>query len=207
MKTTLLRRLSPIPPRRWSQAARAAVAILSEPASRTGLDPSDDRHVHNLICTQLNHPELMRAYFPFLQFLLHGGVLAPRFRELAILRVAWLRQAEYEWTQHVLISRRIGLTDAEISRLAGELDTSQWGPLDVFVIQATDELIHSARMSEETWRRLKLELGVEGLIELIHVIGNYELIAMFASSTELELEEGLEEMRFERFARASGHNN
>jgi alkylhydroperoxidase family enzyme len=192
----------PVPPRQWSEAARAAVAILSEPASRIGLEPSDDTHVHNLVCTQLQHPELMKAYFPFLQYLLRDGVLEPRLRELAILRVAWLRQAEYEWTQHVLISRSVGVTDGEISRLAGEIDAADWDPADALVIQAVDELISSARMSDATWRGLSPNLGVKGMIELIHVIGNYDLIAMFMSSTGLDLEEDVEGVRFEVFAQA-----
>jgi alkylhydroperoxidase family enzyme len=190
-----------LPPRQWGDAARAAIAILSEPASRLGLDPSDDRHVHNLVCTQLQHPELMQTYFPFLQFLLRDGVLEPRSRELAILRVAWLRQAEYEWTQHVLISRTAGVTDAEISRLAGAIDSSEWSPADALVIQAVDELIGSARISDATWNGLEPHLGAKGLIELIHVIGNYDLIAMFMNSTGLELEADVEGVRFGVFAR------
>jgi alkylhydroperoxidase family enzyme len=193
-------RVPPLPPRQWTDAARAAIAILSEPASRIGLDPSDDTHVHNLPCTQLQHPELMRAYFPFLQYLLYEGLLEPRLRELAILRVAWRRQAEYEWTQHVLISRTAGVTDAEISRLAGELEPADWDPVDAFVIQAADELISSARISDATWRGLAPRLGVKGLIELIHVVGNYDLIAMFMNSTGLELEADVDGVRFAAFA-------
>jgi alkylhydroperoxidase family enzyme len=194
-------RVPPVPPRQWSDAARAAIAILSEPASRIGLDPSDDTHVHNLPCTQLQHPELMKAYFPFLQHLLYAGLLEPRLRELAILRVAWLRQAEYEWTQHVLISRGAGVTDAEISRLTGEID-GDWDPVEACVIRAADELLGSARISDATWAGLEPRLGVKGLIELIHVIGNYDLIAMFMNSTGLQLEADVEGLRFAAFARA-----
>jgi alkylhydroperoxidase family enzyme len=198
-------RTPPLPPRDWSDAARAALAILSEPASRIGLDPADGTHVHNLVCTQLRHPELMRAYFPFLRYLLHEGVLEPRLRELAILRVAWLRQAEYEWTQHVLISRSLGVTDAEISALTGpvdpkDVDPKGWDPVEAAVIQAADELIGSARISDQTWRGLEPRLGVQGLIELIHVIGNYDLIAMFMNSTGLDLEEDVAGVRFSVFA-------
>jgi alkylhydroperoxidase family enzyme len=193
-------RAPPLPPREWSDAARAAIAILSEPASRIGLDPSDETHVHNLVCTQLRHPALMRAYFPFLRFLLSDGVLAPRLRELAILRVAWLRQAEYEWTQHVLISRRVGVTDEELSALTRPVENRAWDPVEACVIRAADELIGSARLTDATWQGLAPRLGVEGLIELIHVIGNYDLIAMFMNATGLELEPDVADVRFAAFA-------
>jgi 4-carboxymuconolactone decarboxylase len=195
-------RVPPVPPREWSDTAREAIAILSEQASKIGLDPSDDTHVHNLVCTQLQHPELMKFYFPFLRFLLYTGSLEPRYRELAILRVAWLRQAEYEWTQHVLISRGLGITDDEIRQLTNKPDLSYWDPTEAAVIQAVDELIASACISDETWSRLQPRLGVKKLIELIHVIGNYELIAMFMKSTGLELESGLENARFAHFTNA-----
>jgi 4-carboxymuconolactone decarboxylase len=193
-------RLGPIPARQWSDAAREAIAILSEEASRIGLDPSDDTHVHNLPSTQLHHPELMQSYFPFLQFLLWKGTLPARYRELAILRVAWLRQAEYEWTQHVLIARSVGVTDEELRGIAGAFDPAKWETTDALVIEAVGELIESACLSDETWNGLAAQLDVKQLIELIHVIGNYDLIAMFMKSTGMELEQGLEDIRFAAFA-------
>ncbi len=195
-------RLPPIPARQWSQAARDAISILSEAAAKIGLDPADDTHVHNLPSTQLHHPELMKSYFPFLQFLLWGGTLPGRYRELAILRVAWLRQAEYEWTQHVLIARGEGVSDDEIRRIAGPFDPDQWESADAFAIRATGELLEDACLSNETWNGLAAHLDVKQLIELIHVVGNYDLIAMFMKSTGMELEDNLEDIRFEAFAKS-----
>lgn len=192
-------RLPPIPARQWSDAAREAIAILSVEASRIGLDPSDDTHVHNLPCTQLHHPELMKRYFPFLDFLLREGSLPPRYRELAILRVAWLRQAEYEWTQHVLIARTVGVSDDEIREVAGTFDPSRWDRPDALVIQAVGELIESAGMSDETWNGLMSYLDQQQIVELIHVVGNYDLIAMFMNSTRMELEPNVQDIRFDSF--------
>lgn len=193
-------RLPPIPARQWSQAAREAISILSADAAKIGLDPADDTHVHNLPSTQLHHPELMKSYFPFLQFLLWGGTLPARYRELAILRVAWLRQAEYEWTQHVMIARGEGISDEDIRRIAGPFDPGEWDPADALAIRAAGELIGDACLSDETWTGLSAHLDVKQLIELIHVVGNYDLIAMFMKSTGMELEDNLEDIRFEAFA-------
>jgi alkylhydroperoxidase family enzyme len=192
-------RVKPVPPRAWSAAAREAIAILSEQASRIGLEPDDDTHVHNLICTQLHHPDLMKVYFPFLQYLLQEGLLNRRYRELAILRVAWLRQAEYEWTQHVLIGRSAGITDTEIHRLAGDIEPEEWCPVDAWVLQAVDELVETARISDKVWEGLIGEFDTKLVIELIHVVGNYDLIAMFMNSTRLELEDNVSGLRFADF--------
>ena len=192
-------RLPPIPARQWSDSAREALAILSVEARKIGLDPSDDTHVHNLPCTQLHHPELMKRYFPFLAYLLSEGSLPPRLRELAILRVAWLRQAEYEWTQHVLIARTVGVSDDEIRRIAGPIDANRWDPAEGLVIRAVDELIKEGGTSDETWNGLMAHLDQKQMVELIHVIGNYDLIAMFMNSTRMELEPNVSDIRFECF--------
>jgi len=193
-------RIPPVPPRQWSDEAREAVSILSEHASQAGLDPSDETRMPNLTCTQLQHPELMKSFFPFIKYLLWEGKLEARYRELAILRVAWLRQAEYEWTQHVLIGREAGLTDVEISRVIEGSGSEQWDPVEASAISAVDQLLESASLTDDTWDTLLANLGVEQLIELIHVIGNYDLIAMFMNATGLELEEGMGSARFSCFS-------
>ena len=191
--------MPPVPARAWSETAREAIAILSEEASRTGLEPSDNRHVHNLPSTLVHHPELMKRYFPFLDFLLRQSSLPVRYRELAILRVAWLRQAEYAWTQHVQIARSIGISDLEIGRLTDAFDPAEWEPVEALIVQAAGELIRAARLSEETWNGLMPHLGAVQTIELIYAVGNYDLLAMIMNSTEMELEAGLEDARFARF--------
>ena len=45
------------------------------------------------------------------------STLVTRERELLILRIGWLCQAEYEWGQHVVFGKGAGLTDEEIARI------------------------------------------------------------------------------------------
>ena len=64
---------------------------------------------------------LAHADSAFVPYLGLGGVLLaqleldPRLRELAILLVAAHTGAEYEWIQHVGISRALGIRDEQIS--------------------------------------------------------------------------------------------
>jgi alkylhydroperoxidase family enzyme len=193
-------RLAPIPPREWSATAREAMAILNLKASRIGLDPSDNRRFSNVTSTLFHHAEMAKLYHPFLKCILYEGTLPARYRELAILRVAWLRQAEYEWTQHVRIARGEGISDDEIRRLTAGLDRTQWDPIDAAVIAAATELIESAAMSDQSWNTLMPKLGVKGLIELIFVIGNYDMLAMFMNSARLDIEESMTDEFFKNFA-------
>src|SRR5438477_9274832 len=73
--------------------------------------------VLNLFKVLLNHPKLVRAWGRFGNYILGGSTPSAREREIAILRIGWLNQAEYEWEQHVLIGKRAGLSDAEIEQI------------------------------------------------------------------------------------------
>ena len=50
------------------------------------------------------HPALVRAWLPFSDHLRHS-TLSDRIREMAIIRTTWLGFGEYEWAQHVRMSR------------------------------------------------------------------------------------------------------
>src|SRR6266566_5379480 len=72
----------------------------------------------NIFATLVRHPGLFRRWMPFAGKLL-AGKLPARDRELLILRTAWRCRSDYEWGQHVLMARSIGITDDEITRVAG----------------------------------------------------------------------------------------
>src|ERR1700742_4015736 len=60
------------------------------------------------------------SFVPMLRFLLaqqRSPELPLRLQELAILRVAALEQAEYEWVQHVPRALAGGVTQAEVDAL------------------------------------------------------------------------------------------
>ena len=71
----------------------------------------------NIFRVLANHPDLARRWMVFANHVLYKSSVPARERELAILRVGWLCQAEYEWAQHTIIGRDAGLTDAEIERI------------------------------------------------------------------------------------------
>src|SRR5690242_14398414 len=62
----------------------------------------------NIYKTLAHDVELYNRWTPLGRYLLNGSSLPPRERELIILRMGWLCQADYEWTQHA----RIGVTEA-----------------------------------------------------------------------------------------------
>jgi 4-carboxymuconolactone decarboxylase len=66
----------------------------------------------NLFRVLMHHPDLVRRWTVFAGHVLRKQTLPARERELLILRIGWLNQAEYEWAQHVEIAKREGIRAA-----------------------------------------------------------------------------------------------
>ena len=73
--------------------------------------------VFNIFKVLAHHPKLVKRWTPFAGHILQKQTLPFRDREMLILRIGWLNQAEYEFAQHELIARRGGLTDADIANI------------------------------------------------------------------------------------------
>jgi alkylhydroperoxidase family enzyme len=119
------------------------------------------------------HPSLFRAWLRFSSKLMPRGTLPRRDAELVILRVAWRTGAAYEWHQHVLLGGRAGLSANEIERAASD-DLTGWAARQEMLVRATDELLASSRLGDDTWAAVERELGVKGAIELCMLVGQYQ---------------------------------
>ena len=66
----------------------------------------------------LNHPPLAQEIANTLTSLLfEDNVLDPRLRELLIMRIAWIRGSDYEWTQHWRVARGLDIPTVSYTHL------------------------------------------------------------------------------------------
>lgn len=144
----------------------------------------------NIFTTLVRHPGLFRRWMPFGGKLMTGKLPA-RHRELVILRTGWHCRSEYEWGQHVIIGRAVGLTDEEIRRIPEGPDATGWTPFETVLLRAADELHQDACISEETWRALAAEYDEQQLIEVPMLVGQYHLVAFTLNSLGVELDDGV----------------
>lgn len=172
-------RLSPLPADQWDDAARHAVA---------GLLPEDRRNPRdagNLLGTLVRHPELTRAFLRFSGYLLSSSTLPPRVREQVILRVAHRRGCAYEWSHHVALGKKAGLSDAEIAAIQSGDPTDEF---DSAVLGAVDELDEKSNLSDATWTALSEQLDERQRMDLIFTIGGYIGLAMALNTFGVEVE-------------------
>ena len=147
--------------------------------------------VLNIFRTLAHHPKLMKRWLVFGNHILGKNSLSPRDRELAILRIGWLCQAEYEWGQHVEISRSVGIPDEDIERVAKGPDAAGWSAEDATLLRAVDELHADAMISDATWASLSARYDTQQLMDLVFTVGQYNLVSMALNTLGVQLDEGI----------------
>ena len=190
-------RITPLAPSEWPAEMRDALAALHPPNPRHHFPPrSDDRPKGlNVLGTLARHAELTRAFHTLTGHVLFASTLSPRTRELVVLRVASLREADYEWAQHAVLAGDVGLTSEELARIVEGPDAEGWTALDQALLRAVDELLADAKVSDRTWGVLAGELDEQQLMDLVFTVGTYDLLAMALRSFGVELDDDLQEWK------------
>ena len=115
--------------------------------------------------------------------------LAPKLRELAILRVAQLSNARYEWVQHVALAMLMGATRSQVDAIeAGDITASCFSEDERIVLEFATEVIHNVRASDAAFGRLRKHFGPQEIVELVLAVGYYMMIARLLETTDVDVE-------------------
>lgn len=148
------------------------VAGFSRIAGRvTGTEPPA------LFLTLGRHRGLFRGWLHFAGRLMPFGRLPRRETELVILRVATLNGCEYEFSHHARLGARAGIGPAELERVVVGPEADGWTARERLLLTATDELHRDRDLGDDTWALLRAELDEPTCIELLLLVGHYEMLA------------------------------
>lgn len=138
------------------------------------------------------NPRLFWAWLFFASRLMPYGRLPADVREKIILRTGWNCRSRYEWGQHVDIALSVGVAAEDIRRVA-EGPAAWTDPLERALMSACDEVYRDKCIAEATWQLLSQHYNEKLLIEIVILIGHYEMIAGFLNSAGLVLEPAIEQ--------------
>ena len=183
-------RIAPLLPPDWDAEANDAMSMLPHGRDNVlkGWQAGAPILGTNMICTQLRHAPLAKAFLTFNAHFFYSSKLTARDREILILRIAWLRHAEYEYLAHVAIGRRAGLVDVDIERIQAGPGAPGLSARDAHLLRAVDELKADACISSDTWTALSQTFDEQQLLELIFIVGCYETLAMALNSCAVQLD-------------------
>ncbi len=166
-------RIAPLPESEWDETLAGVVSVIGP---------------LNVITTLARHRELFKAWVGLGTMLLMNGTLPARDRELAILRTAHNAACTYEWAHHVALAKDAGLTDGEITALESGLDEHFWASRDRAIVAAADELHFSGTLNDASWAALADHFDETGLIELVVLIGHYQMLGYALNALGVRLE-------------------
>jgi 4-carboxymuconolactone decarboxylase len=170
-------------------ALRDLTQLKGEDADTAAKQRLGDRDL-NLFRVMMHHPELTRRWVVFAGHVLRKQTLPARERELLILRIGWLNQAEYEWAQHVEIAKRTGITAEEIERVKLG-PAADWDSEDAVLLQAVDDLYEYSVVSDATWNALSARFSTVQMMDLVFTVGQYNLVSWALNSFGVPLDDFL----------------
>lgn len=136
----------------------------------------------------LKHPALFRAQMDMGIMIVGPDAKIPRREaELAILRLAWLVRAPFEWGEHVNIGKKFGITDAEVEWSTIGSSAGGWTDHDRAIVKGVEELVEDTYISDSTWRSLATTWNEAQLLEFLVLVGAYLMVAMVQNSIRLPL--------------------
>jgi alkylhydroperoxidase family enzyme len=145
----------------------------------------------NIFRALAHSPGGLRAFSRLGGFIRFKSKLDPRLRELAILMVGRLTGAPYEWSHHIEMGRKFGVSDADIRALMDEADgrPSTLDPLAKTVLTAASEMTHRLAISDATFARLRESLDSERIVDLVLTIAFYNAVVRTLASLEIDVED------------------
>ncbi|MGD2131595.1 MAG: carboxymuconolactone decarboxylase family protein [Maricaulaceae bacterium] len=175
-----------VPPVSIENAEGEAAELMRARANKNG-------EVLNVFGTLANFPTAMTPFLTWASFILSdNNPLPPREREIVILRTGFLCRSGYEWTQHVRVGLRAGLTDAEVLRIKAGADAEGWSPADAALLKATDDLVKDHFISDAVWAELIEHFSQEQAAAVVFSVGQYTLVSMFLNTCGVQLDPGQE---------------
>lgn len=123
--------------------------------------------------------------------LLRNNSLETQLRELVILRVGILSNAEYEVFQHTRLARKSGIPEEKIDALRDGPDAAVFSEQEQTLLRYTDTVVLNVKAGDTAFRHVRALLDKQQLVELHLLIGFYMLVCRFLENFEIDLEDSL----------------
>jgi 4-carboxymuconolactone decarboxylase len=134
----------------------------------------------------LNSAPLAQGWEAMLTAIRNRASLPARLRELAILRIAVLNGAHYEFDAHVPHARKAGIADDAIAALKKAAIADSLPPLDRLVLELTDTMTRDIEVPDALFARVRASFDDTQLVELIATVAAYNMVSRFLVALRIE---------------------
>lgn len=148
-------------------------------------------NAHNVRATLATNPTVAAGMAAMGRCLLQEGTIPARARELVILRMGWNCQSRYEFGQHTMMARAVGVSDDEIGLLTRPLEMGSWSASDRALLEMVDELHRFDCVSDQTWSELLEHFDHHDILEYMAATLFYRMVSGLLNSCGVALDDGV----------------
>lgn len=161
-------------------------------AIRAAFSIPESRPFPDVSLITLRHPGMFKGQMVLGIELAAKGTIPARERELAILRLALLARAPFEWCEHVDIGKAFGVTPEEIERVIEGSSAAGWTEHESAVLRAVEELLADHCMSDATWATLAKTYDEKQMLEFPMLVGSYLMTALQQNTLKIQPKAGFD---------------
>jgi 4-carboxymuconolactone decarboxylase len=137
----------------------------------------------------LNSPPIAEGWEKMLTAVRNRTQIPAQLRELAILRVAVLNNARYEFDAHVPHAMSAGLTGEHIDAVRAYVpDVAAAPPLDEdqrLVLDLTDAMTRDIIVGDALMARVRQRFDAQGVVEIVATIAAYNMVSRFLVALDI----------------------
>jgi alkylhydroperoxidase family enzyme len=139
-----------------------------------------------------NMPNLLDPLLTFTREMREGAVIEARLRELAIMTVAVVTGATYEFNHHWNSAVDAGLRREQLEQLADAETSDAFDDRERAIVRYARETTLSLKVSDDTWSALRGHFSVRESMDVVMAVAWYNAVARMLLPLEIELEDGFE---------------
>jgi uncharacterized peroxidase-related enzyme len=147
--------------------------------------------VGNIFRMLAHTPKLLRRFLALGGELRNGTELDPKLRELALMTVGRLTEAEYEFTHHWNLARNVGVSREQLEHLAEFETSSLFNDQERIVMRYALEATQNVKVTDATFEALRKSLDTRRLMELVQNVAFYNMVVRVLVPLGVEVEPGV----------------
>jgi alkylhydroperoxidase family enzyme len=140
----------------------------------------------NLYRILLHSPPLVEGWLKLFTAIRQQCKLHGHYRELAIMRVAVVNGADYEFRAHVPFALKGGMTQAQIDALPKWEASGLFDDKERAVLGYTDSMTREIHVPDAIFAPLKKHFDEQELVELTATIAGYNLVSRFLEAMQVD---------------------
>ena len=139
----------------------------------------------------LRSPEMGDLAQKFGAYVRFHSSLSPKLNEFAILITARFWTVQFEWHAHRLLALKNGLSQPVIDAVANGKRPASMQPDEEVIYNFCTELLEKKHVSDATFDAATKKLGERGVVDLMGLMGYYQLVSMLLNVDRYPMPEGV----------------